>query len=147
MWRVLDVAVADDDLGRPVDDRLHDLDDVGPDVLVVGVGIDDDVRAEAQRRVDAGDERRSEAAVAHEANDVIGAGLACRGDGAVRRAVVDHQRLDPAEAVDPFREIGNRTGDGRFFVVCGNLDDEFQRLLVGFRLGRRILSARPEAVD
>ena len=80
------------------EDRRGELRDVVGAVLVVGVGIDDDVGAGAQRRLDAGGERPREALVAPQADDVIDAGGLGDGDRLVGAAVVDDHPLDPREA-------------------------------------------------
>ena len=55
----LHLAVADDEVGVAAQDRRHQLRDVGRVVLVVGVGVDDHVGAQLQRRVEPCLERRS----------------------------------------------------------------------------------------
>ena len=103
---VLDLAVADHHVGVAAQDRLDELDDVAAEVLVVGVGVDDDVGAELERRVEARLEAGGEALVVREPDDVVDAVLARDLDRAVGRAVVDDQPLDRLEARDLAREIG-----------------------------------------
>ena len=62
------------------------------DVLIVGVGVDDDVGAGFQAGVDAGAERRREPLAAAEADDVMHAVRARDTGGVVARAVVDHEQ-------------------------------------------------------
>jgi hypothetical protein len=95
-----DLAVADDHVGAAVEDRAHEPRDVGPVVLVVGVGVDDHVGAELQRRVDPGLEAGRETLVVRQPHEVLDAVRARDGDGLVGRAVVDHEQLDGVEAVD-----------------------------------------------
>lgn len=94
----LDVAIADADVGLAGDERGEQLRDVGAVVLVVGVGVDDEVGAVGERRVDAGDEGGRESFVAAEAHDVVDARTARHVGGAVAGAVVDDQRLDDVDA-------------------------------------------------
>ena len=60
-----------------------------------------DVGAELERRVEAGLEACGEALVLRQPHDVVDAVLAGHLDGAVGRAVVDHQPLDRVEARQP----------------------------------------------
>ena len=84
-----DLAVADDHVGLAGEDRRHQLGDVGAAVLVVGVGVDDDVGAELQAGVEPGLEAGRQALVVGQADDVLDPVLARDLDRAVGRAVVD----------------------------------------------------------
>ena len=121
---VLDLAVADHHVGVAGDDRRDELGDVGPVVLVVGVGVDDHVGAELQRRVQARLEARRQALVVGQADDVVDAVLARDLDRAVGRAVVDDQPLDDVEARQLARQVAQRDGEGLLLVQAGDLDDE-----------------------
>ncbi len=99
------LAVADDHVGVPLEDRRHQLRDVGADVLVVGVGVDDDVGAELEAGVEARLEAGGEPAVVGEAHDVVDAARARDLDGAVGRAVVDDEPLDLVDAGDRARQV------------------------------------------
>ena len=68
---VIDLAVADDHVGAALDDRRDELGDVAAVVLVVGVGVDDDVGAELQARVQAGLEAGGQALVVRQPHDVV----------------------------------------------------------------------------
>ena len=93
-------------------------------VLVVGVGVDDDVGAELQAGVEAGLEAGGQALVVGQPDDVVDAVLAGDLDGAVGRAVVDDEPLDGVEAVDLAREVGQRRRERLLLVEAGDLDDE-----------------------
>ena len=88
-------------------------------VLVVGVGVDDDVGAELQAGVEPGLEARGQALVVREPDDVVDAVLARHLDGAVGRAVVDDEPLDDVEARDLAREVGERGGERRSSLKQG----------------------------
>ena len=122
-----DLAVADDHVGAPLEDRRDELCDVRAVVLVVGVGVDDHVGAELQRGVDAGLEARRQALVVGQAHDVVDAVRARDRDRLVGRAVVDHQPLDDVEALDRARQVGERRGQLLGLVEAGDLDDELHR--------------------
>jgi hypothetical protein len=102
------LAVADDHVGAPLEDRAHQAADVGSVVLVVGVRVDDHVGAELQCCVDAGLEAGREALVVRQANEVVDAVRARDGDGLVGRAVVDHEPLDDVEARNLARKVRER---------------------------------------
>jgi hypothetical protein len=97
---VLHLAVADDHVGVAGQHRADELGDVAAVVLVVAVGVDDDVGAELQARVEAGLEGVGEALVVRQADDVVDAVLTGDLDGPVVGAVVDDEPLDVVEAVD-----------------------------------------------
>ena len=121
-----DLAVADHHVGAARDDRLDELRDVARVVLVVGVGVDDDVGAELERGVEPGLEGGGEALVVRQPDDVVDAVRARDLDRAVGRAVVDHEPLDLVHARNLAREVGERPGELLFLVLAGDLDDELQ---------------------
>ena len=96
----------------------------GAVVLVVGVGVDDHVGAELQRRVDARLEAGRQALVVGQAHEVVDAVRARDLDRRVGRAVVDHQPLDLVEAVELARQVGERLRQLLRLVEAGDLDDE-----------------------
>ena len=111
-------AVADDHVGVPGDDRLDQAQDVRPAVLVVGVGVDDDVGAELQRGVQTGLEARGQALVVRQADDVVDAVRAGDLDRAVGGAVVDDEPLDRVEP---------GTSRGRSASVAGRVSSSFRQ--------------------
>ena len=121
-----DLAVADHHVGAARDDRLDQLRDVARVVLVVGVGVHDDVGAELEARVEPGLERGGEALVVREPDDVVDAVRARDVDRAVGRAVVDHEPLDRVDAGHLAGEVGERLRELLFLVLAGDLDDELQ---------------------
>ena len=94
------LAVADHHVGPAGEDRRHQLRDVLAAVLVVGVGVDDHVGAQLQRRIEAGLEGGREPLVVGQPDDVLDPVLARHLDRAVGGAVVDHQPLDLVEAIE-----------------------------------------------
>src|SRR3546814_1068750 len=71
MFIVADSTVANDDIGTSVEDRRDDPGYVFADILPVGVGVDDDVGARGERRIDARAERRGKAALGAVAHDMV----------------------------------------------------------------------------
>ena len=132
-----DLAVADDHVGLAGQDRRHQLGDVGAAVLVVGVGVDDDVGAELQAGVQPGLEAGGEALVVGQADDVLDPVLAGDLDGAVAGAVVDDQQLD--------RRRCRRSARGRSAIVAGSVDSSFKQgiWMISFMRRRSGYSAAP----
>ena len=104
---------------RPARIGATSLRDVGGRVLVVGVGVDDDVGAELQARVEARLEARGQALVVRQADDVVDAVLARDLDRAVGRAVVDDEPFDGVEAVEAAR--------GRSASVAGSVSSSLKQ--------------------
>ena len=120
----VDLAVADDHVGLAAQDRRDELRDVGALVLVVGIGVDDHVGAELQAGVEARLERRRQALVVGQPDDVVDAVRARDLDRRVRRAVVDDQPLDDIEPGHLARQMAQRERELVLLVETGNLDDE-----------------------
>ena len=93
-------------------------------VLIVGVGVDDEVGALLDGGVDAGDERRREPLVAAHADDVIHAAGARDVGGAVAGAVIDDERFDDVDPGHGLRQIGERRRQRLRLVQARDLDDE-----------------------
>ena len=155
-----DLAVADHHVGVAGQDRRHQALDVRPVVLVVGVGVDDHVGAELERRVEPGLEARGEPLVVGQAHDVVDAVRARHLDGAVGRAVVDDQPFDALEARHLARKVGQRDRERLLLVQARDLDDQLHRRakrryrlvilyrsMEGLTLTRRPALARGRSLD
>src|SRR5262249_30732064 len=93
-------------------------------ILVVGVGVHDDVGAEPEAGVEAGHEHVGEALPPREAHEVVGTDLARDARGRVRRPVVDHEDLDHVHAGDRARDRTYGVRERGFLVQARDLDDE-----------------------
>ena len=120
----VDLAIADDHVRVASEDRADELRDVRALVLVVGVGVDDHVRAELQSRVEAGLERGREALVVGQLDDVIDAELARHLDRPIGRAIVDDQEFDDVKAGYLAGELADRQRQLALLVETRDLDDE-----------------------
>ena len=127
MLDLIGLAVADDHVGFSGQDRRDQLGDVRALVLVVRVGVDDDVGAQLQAGVEAGLEGGGKALVVGEPHDVAHAARTRDLDGPVRGAVVDHEPFHLVDAGDLARKVGERFGQRAFLVEAGDLNDEFHR--------------------
>jgi hypothetical protein len=124
---VADAAVPDHHVGLASENRRDQARDLLAGVLVVGVGVDDDVGAETQAGVEPGHEAVREPLPAREAHDVIGTVLARHLRGAVRGAVVDDEHLDPLDSGHLARDPRERLGERRLLVEARDLDDQLHR--------------------
>ena len=118
------LAVADHDVGAPLEDGRDQSRNVRAGILVVGVRVDDDIRPQPERSVDPGHERRGESAVLRKANDVVHPELGRLRARAVRAAVVDHQHLDRGDARHVARQVGEGRGEVLSLVQAWDLDDQ-----------------------
>ena len=120
-----DVAIADDEIGRAAQQRREQLADIAAGVLIVGVGVDDEIGVLLQRRVDAGHERRRQPLVPRQPHDVMDAVRARDVGGAVLGAVVDDEDLDHVDAGHGRRQVCQRGRQRVGLVQARNLDDQF----------------------
>ena len=114
--------------------------DVGAVILVVRVGVDDDVRPELEAGVEPRLEAGGQPLVVGQADDVVDAVLARDLDGPIRRAIVDDEPLDLVEPRDLAGEVAQGDGEGFLLVLARDLDDE----LHGPDSGR--YNARPDGL-
>ncbi len=117
-------AVADHHVDVTRHDGCHQPFHLASGVLVIRVGVDDDVGPELERCVQPRRERAREPEVHGEAEQIRGAGFAGDVGGAVGRAVVDDQGLDHVDAGQRARQCGQRLGEEPFLVVARDLDDQ-----------------------
>jgi len=121
---VLRLAVADHDVGLAGHDRGDQVGDAVLRVLVVAVGVDDDVGPVKEGVVHPVAEGPGETHVAHVVHEVLDAVLARHLDGAVGRAVVDDQDVDLINARDGPRDRRQDGGEGLLFVETRNLHEQ-----------------------
>jgi hypothetical protein len=118
----VDLAVADDHVGFAGDYRRNELFDVGTVVLVVSVGVDDDVSAKLERGIKACLEPCCKPFVRCEPNDVVNAAGSSDLDCAVFGAIVDHEPFDRVDTWNLPWKIAQSLGEGFLLVVTGDLD-------------------------
>ncbi len=97
MLDLKDGALADHHVGLPRENRLHELRNVGGLVLVVRVGVDDDIRAARETGLDARHERAREAEM-RAVDHMVHAEFLRDLRGAVGAAVVHDEPLDLVDA-------------------------------------------------
>lgn len=129
--------------------------DVAGVVLVIGVGVDDDIGAVVQAGREAAAEGAREAEIAAVADDVIDAVALCDLHGLVGAAVVDDEPFDALEAGHLAGQGVEGEAERGGLVVAGDLDDQLhgRRLAAGPRAGAdlgddgRCLEPRGDALD
>jgi hypothetical protein len=120
----VDLAIGDDDVGATGEDRLHQVADALLRVLVVAVGVHDDVGAQLQRPLHAVVEGAAQTPVPRVPHEVRDAVLLRDLDRAIRRAVVDDHDDDLVDPVDLLRDRREDRGQGLLLVQTGDLDHE-----------------------
>ena len=125
------LTVADDHVGMALQDRADQVGDARGRVLVVCIGVDDDVGTELEAGVESGLEAGGQALVLGELDDVIDAVGDGDVDRRVGRAVIDDQPLDGVETGDLAREVSERGGELLLLVEAGDLDDELHVVVGG----------------
>ena len=119
------LTVANDQVclvGKDGGDQLADL---AARILVVRVGVDDDVRPEGERKLHTADERARETAVAAVPQDVIRATFQRHVGSVISRTVIYHQYYHFVNPGKLPRDIGKHHRQMPGFVVGRDLDDEF----------------------
>ena len=120
----LHLAVSHDHVGPALQDRKHQPLDIAGVVLIVGVGIHDDVRPQHQARLQADPERSRQPLMSRKHDHVVDTALPRDFHRPVRAAVVDHQHFHD---VDPGQRAGQPSqSDGKrlLLVQARDLDDQ-----------------------
>ena len=132
-------AIPDHDLGAPRQDWLHQALDVVCIVLVIGVGIDDDICPLLQTGIQAGRKRCGQAQVAGQRNNMLRARLAGYGGGAIGAAIVNHQGFQLVNARQAARQRLEGDRQHLRLIVTGNLNDQFHAKSIPFFAARNLL--------
>ena len=134
------LAVADDHVGLPGEDRRDQLRDVGAAVLVVGVGVDDDVGAELQAGVEPGLEPRREPLVVGQPDDVL---------DPASRATATVRSVEPSSITSSSTAVEAVEGRGRSAIVAGSVSSSFRQgiWMINFKASAQSIAGgggRPE---
>jgi hypothetical protein len=100
----------DDNVRTVAKDWRDKRSDVLRTVLIVAIGVDDDVGTGAQGRFDAGAECVAEPASLRQSHDMRDAMGTCDFSRTVRASVVDDKQLDAIESVELAGQCGKRGG-------------------------------------
>lgn len=115
----LNLAIADHHIRLPCQDRRDQSRNLTPWILIVSIGIDDDISAEAQRCINAGLIGGRQSFATGMAHHVVGAVRQGDGNGIIGAPVVDDQRFDARDARNVARNIGEDARDRLSLVEHG----------------------------
>ncbi len=124
MFHLVHLPVTDDHVGLSAQDGGDELRDVASRVLIIGVGVDDDVGPERERSLHSQLEGGGEAAVSRGSTDVLDSVPLRDLRRSVGGTVVDDQDLHLVDPLDHARDLGERFRKGLGLVEAGDLDDE-----------------------
>ena len=119
------LPVADYNIGIFLKYRCAESGNFMTAVLIVSVGIDDDIGTELQACINAGSEGPRKTLVAFMANDVVGPALAGNLGRTVGTAIVDDEDFNDIDTLDMFRNVREGCRQRGFFIEAGYLDDQF----------------------
>ena len=120
----LHLPVADNDVRFSIQNGGNQTWDVGLWVLIISIGINDNVGAQFQACVKSSLKANSQTLMPWQTYDVVDPHPACHFHRLVGAAVVNDQSLDNVDARDGGRHIDQGSWQTLFFVVTRNLDNE-----------------------
>src|SRR5688500_7403102 len=125
MLYLRDLAVTDHHIGLTLEDRGYKIGDAVLGILVVAVGVDDDIGPQAKTRIKPTLKGSGQALIAVVPHDVVHAKLARDLYGAVGRAVVYNESFEHVDARYRARHISEYKRQRLLFIVAGYLHDNF----------------------
>lgn len=128
MLDIVDGPAPDDNVGRALDNRRHQFWDVSCIILIVGIGVDNNVRAKPQTTIQAGDKTFGESLVFREPNNMIDAVFKSHPHRIISAPVIDDQPLHHIEPLYRSRQYGQGDGQGFLLIVAGDLDNQLFHL-------------------
>ncbi len=130
MLHTAHTAIPDHKLCAAGNDRSNQPLDILSAVLIVGVGVDDDVGAQVQGVLQAGYEGAGQTLILPQAEDVVHTVGLCNLSSTVCAPIVDHQQLNALHPRQRLGKILECSGQGALFVVAWNLDDKLHAVSV-----------------
>ena len=128
MFNLVYLPVADHNIGFVTQDGGEQIGDGVAGVLVVGIGVDDEVGTKPEAGVEAGLKGASQPQVFGMADDVGDVMVARNGRCAIGTPIVNHQRLNHINPRNVRRQIRQRFRQRFRFVITRNLDNQFHCL-------------------
>jgi hypothetical protein len=120
-----DLAVADHHIGLTIQDWGYEVGDAGLGVLVIAIGVDDNIRPEPEASVKPTLKGGSQAFIAVVAHDMVHAKLARYLYSPVGRAVIDNERFEHIHTRYRAGHISEHKRQRLLFIVAGYLHDNF----------------------
>ena len=97
MLNRLHVARADNDVGLVHENRFDEAGNISTTVLIIGIGVHDDICSELQRCIQPGGKRFRQPLMMRKPDNMMDAVLTGHFDGTIRAAVVHDQQLDDVD--------------------------------------------------
>jgi hypothetical protein len=121
--KFIGISITNDQIRFASKDWLYQPRDIRGAILIVRIGVDDNVRAEQDAGVKSGRKRAGEPAVARHSSDMVNTCIARNGTGAVSAAIVNHEHFDAIYALYAARQVSNRRREVLTFVITRDLND------------------------
>ena len=118
-------AVANDQFGLASQDGAYQKRDVGSIVLVVGIGVNDQIRPQPQAGLQPGSKGNCQPGMVRQAQHMVHPAGARSFRCSVRAAVIDHQKFDFVHPVDLARQLSHCLWQGFGLVITRDLNDKF----------------------
>ena len=119
------LPIANHNMGALFQNGLNECDNIGTAVLIIAIGIDNNIGIEFEASVKTRFECMTQTAIFWKSDNMIHTEIARDLRRAIRRTIVNDQNLDFVNTGNFARNIVNRSGQGFFFVETGNLDNQF----------------------
>ena len=116
MGNLVGLAVTYDDICVAVQYGLDESGNVAAIILVVAVGINDDVSPQDQAAIDPGSKGMAQAAVARKPDDVVSTVFECHRYGSIGASIIDDQDFDTIDTGNVPRNIADRGRQSRLFI-------------------------------
>jgi hypothetical protein len=121
--KLVGLSIADYQICFAPQDGLHQPRYICGAILIVRVGIDDDVSTQADTSVKASRKSAGEPAVARHSCDMVNPRVACNDASAVGTTIVNHEYFDAIYPLYAARQVSNRRRKVLAFIVAGDLND------------------------
>ena len=118
-------ACADRDVGPSGQQRFNELWDVVCTILVVGVGVHNDIRACRNACFETGEKRFGKSLVRRQAYDLIDTVRPGDFSGPIPTTVIDDEPLDAIDVRNLPRQSGQSHWERQLLIVARDLDDKF----------------------
>jgi len=124
-------SIPDDDLGTAQQDRLHKFRDIGSAVLIVTVGVDDDIGSQSQTSIDPGGKSVAKPTISRKAQDMFDAHFPSDFHCSISAAVINHQDFDGIDPDNLTRNVPQCCRKCVLFVETRDLHDELHGVIFG----------------
>jgi hypothetical protein len=121
----IDLPISNDHISFTPHDGAHQLRDAGSLILVISIGVDNNVSTRLQAGVQTPGERNRQTPIPRKSDDMIHSQLACQGCCLVRASVVNHQSFNDLDPRYRRWQVGQSLRQCDFFIKARDLNDQF----------------------